>query len=169
MPRFTSRLDFWYLCGAAEDAHVECDHDKHNYEFDMESISLGWLIEIQSIVKDLINKSVNIGRHSRNRTLYRLRFWHKDLACALNDVKTSPEQIKTIDDDKQKQWIGGVFDAEGTATITGSNQPMLSIYSIEFDKISMLKELLKKFLINSGIYLPKIGMFTNYLFQAGKI
>ncbi len=144
--------EFWYICGVAEDAYVRTSPQK-GYEFDLDSASLGWLEQIQPLIRDLINKDIIIRPHT-NRLHYRLRFFHKELVTKILEVKNNPELVRLIKPEFQQQWIAGFFDAEGSATTTGTNQPMLSIYSSENIKICILQELLNQFSIHSGVYLP---------------
>lgn len=150
-----SSVQFWYLCGIAEDAYVHRDPKKGGYEFDLDTKSLAWLQEVvQPLIESVIGKKIIIRPHT-NRPHYRLRFWHKDLVTAILDVKRNPEQVRAIDANLQKQWIAGFFDAEGSATKTGTHQPMLSIYSADHAKIKLLQELMKQFSLRSGVYRPK--------------
>jgi intein-encoded DNA endonuclease-like protein len=41
-------------------------------------------------------------------------------------------------------WVRGFVDAEGSITMNGSNQPMLSIYSKNFRKLRILGSILKE-------------------------
>lgn len=156
---------FWYLCGIAEDAYIRKNPIK-GYEFDLDSASLGWLQHVQPILMELIEKEVRIRPHT-NRPHFRLRFFHKDLVTELWEIKEHPEIVRRINPSSQKQYIAGFFDAEGSATITGTNQPMLSMYSTRLDKITILTDLLDNFYIHSGVYLPE-GRNVYQLYITGR-
>ncbi|TXT55089.1 MAG: hypothetical protein BAJALOKI1v1_2070004 [Promethearchaeota archaeon] len=72
----------------------------------------------------------------------------------IKSVKDDPKQNLPLTQDFQKQWIAGFFDAEGSATKKDTEQPMLSIYSTDKEKIHLIQELLDELSIHSGIYLP---------------
>ncbi|MFW9997628.1 MAG: LAGLIDADG family homing endonuclease [Candidatus Odinarchaeota archaeon] len=57
-----------------------------------------------------------------------------------------------MDPSFQKHYVAGFFDAEGSAVLTGTAQPVLSIYSAELEKILLLQELLDQWSIHSGKY-----------------
>ena len=151
---FVHTPSFWYLCGASEDAYLGVDKGKGNYEFDLDSASLSWLQAIHPILLELINKDVTIRPHT-NRAHHRIRFWHKQLVLELQRVKANPRLVLAINHELQRHYIAGFFDAEGTATITGSKQPSLSIYSTNVEKLELLSGLLNQESITSGIYHPQ--------------
>lgn len=146
---------FWYLCGAAEDVYLGVDEVKGTYEFDLDSASEPWLRQIQPIIKKLIDKDVAIKPHS-NREHFRLRFWHKQLVLELQRVKNDAvDVVRAIDARLQQNYVAGFFDAEGTATCTGSRQPQVSMYSTDLEKLEFVKEILENNGVKSGIYHPK--------------
>ena len=51
----------------------------------------------------------------------------------------------------QKHWVAGVFDADGSATLTGTHQPMLSFYSSNYDKLMLIQEFLTEWACHSGV------------------
>ncbi len=162
---FTDTWSFWYLCGAAEDAYIRTNPNK-GYEFDLDSVSSEWLEQIQPLLIELINKEVAIRPHA-NRPHYRLRFFHKELVRVVKTIKDNPEQVRSIKPKFQSQWIAGFFDAEGSVTTTGTNQPMLSIYSTKKAKIDLIQEILDNASIHSGVYLPE-GRSVYQLFITGR-
>jgi DNA-binding transcriptional regulator WhiA len=150
--RYETTWSFWYICGVAEDVYLKIDPQK-GYEFDLDSVSYAWLEQIKPLLEQKLQKELIIRPHS-NRKHFRLRFFDKELINAIYNVKVNPRVVKHINCRFQQYWIAGFFDAEGSVTLTGTDQPMLSIYSTNREKITILRKLLNLFSMHSGIYLP---------------
>ena len=140
-----------YLAGAAEDAHLDMNK-KRGYQFDLESKSKRWIDE--GLMPRLASECCAVAITKR-RGYYRIRVCDKALVTKLNEIKRNPHVILSASPTAQLSWVRGFIDAEGSVTVNGSKQPMVSIYNNELDKLQIVETVLQKFGIHVHFYKPK--------------
>ncbi len=149
----TISAELAYLAGAAEDAYLGTNREK-GYEFDMESKSKQWLeCAIAPRLIRLIKKPVRV-RKRTTRPYYRLRIWNKALVTTLASIREMPLQVLNWSEEFQLLWVRGFIDAEGSVTQSGDNQPMLSVYNKNLQKLQIIEKILSPYKIKARYYKP---------------
>jgi len=160
-----SSMWFYYLSGVAEDAYIDVNPRK-GYLFELETKCSEWATLLTHVVK-IIDPRIDISV-TNHRGYTRIRFWRKQLVTKIKDIKENPKQMLNTSLSEKIYWIKGVFDAEGTITLTGSNQLMISIYNNGEELIETLSQILEKELrIKTHTYKP-LKRKTIQLYITGK-
>lgn len=145
-----------YLAGITEDAHLG-QGGKEGYVFDVESKSERWLTDIVMPALKLElpeEKEVKVTRRG-TRPEYRIQVWDKDLVETLRVLFERPGIVRLWSIQKQRAWVRGLADAEGSATRNTDKQPQFSFYNKDFEKLKIAGEILEKDGIHFGFYLPQ--------------
>ena len=146
-------VELAYLSGAAEDAYIGKNRKK-GYEFDMESKSKLWLENsITPRLTKLTKKPIEV-RKRTTRPYYRIRLWNKKLVTTLVSIREVPTQVLNWSDEFQLLWVRGFIDAEGSVTKSGDNQPMLSVYNKNLQKLKIIENILNSYKIKARYYKP---------------
>lgn len=140
-----------YLAGVAEDAHLDMNK-KRGYQFDLESKSKRWIDEV---LMPRIAREHHVVKIAERRGYYRIRACGKAFVTKLNEIKRNPHIILSASPTAQLSWVRGFIDAEGSVTVNGSKQPMVSIYNNELDKLQIVETVLQKFGIHVHFYKPE--------------
>ncbi|MHA1410359.1 MAG: LAGLIDADG family homing endonuclease [Candidatus Odinarchaeia archaeon] len=130
-----------YIVGIAEDAYLG-KGGKTGYVFDIESKNR---IFIQrSVAKRLsiiLNKPVRV-RKRPSRPYYRIRVWSRSLIRFVRSIMADPTIVLKWPINAQLLWVRGFIDAEGSVTLSGEKQPMLSVYNKNKLKLKIIEKIL---------------------------
>ncbi|MFX1518999.1 MAG: LAGLIDADG family homing endonuclease [Promethearchaeota archaeon] len=149
----TISAELAYIAGAVEDTYLGTNKEK-GYEFDMESKSKQWLeCAIAPRLAKLTEKLIKV-RKRTTRPYYRIRIWNKKLVTTLVSIKEMPTQVLKWSDEFQLLWVRGFIDAEGSVTKSGDNQPMLSVYNKNLQKLKIIEKILYLYDIKARYYKP---------------
>jgi len=144
-----------YLAGITEDAHLG-QGGKEGYVYDIESKSERWLTDlvVPALKREIPNKEICVKRRG-TRPEYRIQVWDKELVENLRVLFERPRIVLLWNIQKQRAWVRGLADAEGSATRNTDNQPQFSFYNKDLEKLKIAGEILQKDGIHFGFYLPQ--------------
>jgi len=128
-----------YIAGAAEDAHLETNPSR-GYEFDLMTKSLRWS---EILRQKIVGESYSVKR-TRKREYHRIRTWNKAFVVRVSKIQRHPEVVLRMPRSAQIMWARGFIDAEGSVTMNGGGQPMISIYNEQPRKLRIIESILRE-------------------------
>lgn len=142
-----------YVVAICEDACLG-DGGKPGFFLDIESSSKSWLeSSVASRLSEILREKVTVKKRT-TRTYYRIRLWDKKLVSLLTDIRRNVASVLLWSERAKLAWVSGFIDAEGSVTLTGENQPMLSIYNTNLRRLEVIEEILKPYGIIARYYKP---------------
>jgi hypothetical protein len=143
-----------YIAAICEDACLG-EGGKPGFYLDIESKSEEWLRRsVAQRLSGILHKEIKARRRT-TRPYYRIRVWNKDLISALNNVRQDLTSVLSWSENARLAWVRGFIDAEGSVTLSGDNQPMLSIYNSVISKLKIIEEILRTYSIVARYYKPE--------------
>jgi len=142
--------DFAYISGIYEGVHS--GEGKEGYIFDIESESKEFLEKsLVPRLTELLGTPVRI-KEGSTIGQYRIRFWNQKLIESLLPFKETPKKVLKWKNELKLLWVRGFFDAEGSPTKTVKNEPMLSLYNSDIEKLKIIEKILKRYKIVAKYY-----------------
>lgn len=144
-----------YLAGITEDAHLG-QGGKEGYVYDIESKSERWLTDlvVPALKREIPDKEISVKQRG-TRPEFRIQVWDKELVETLRVLFERPRIVLLWNIQKQRAWVRGFADAEGSATRNSDNQPQFSFFNKDLEKLKIAGEILQKDGVHFGFYLPK--------------
>lgn len=146
-------LELAYIVGIAEDAYLG-KGGKIGYVFDIESKSKTLLENsVASRLSRILNRGVT-AKKPTTRKYYRIRFWDRIFVKSLTFLKDNSAKVLNWTETAKLLWTRGFIDAEGSVVKTKENQPMLSVYNSDVEKLRIIEKILKPYGIRMNYYKP---------------
>jgi hypothetical protein len=143
-----------YITAICEDACLG-EGGKPGFFLDIESKSEEWLRRsVARRLSRILHRQIKV-RKRATRPYYRIRVWNKELISTLTNARQNLKSVFSWSENARLAWVSGFIDAEGSVTVSGDNQPMLSIYNSVLSKLKVIEEVLRTHDIVARYYKPE--------------